>query len=269
MASALASKLHLKNALAAGEKGIGFWLTFPGPHVVRAVSGIKGFNWACVDGEHGQIADPDYYELCNALVANGVSPIIRVPNAEEWMVKRALDAGAHGVMTPMCHTADDARKIVSWNKYPPNGTRGFGPIYAPHAFGYAAEAEYGAAADDSLVVMVQIESRLGVENVEEIAKVDGLDVLLIGPFDLSKSMGVAFGGDEHQAAIARILAAAKAAGKAAAIFCVNGDQAATRLAQGFEVVSIGTDIGSLVADMTRQVAAATGVSAQKKAGGYS
>lgn len=95
------------------------------------------------------------------------------------MIKRALDAGAHGVMTPMCHTAADAKKIVAWNKYPPKGTRGFGPMFSGASFN-TSEGEYAAAADDNLLVMVQIESQSGVDNVEEIAKVEGLDVLFIG-----------------------------------------------------------------------------------------
>lgn len=73
--------------------------------MVRSLVGIGGFNWVLIDGEHGQINDRDYYELINAVAQAGASPIVRVPNAEEYMIKRALDSGAHGVMTPMCHTA--------------------------------------------------------------------------------------------------------------------------------------------------------------------
>lgn len=169
------------------------------------------------------------------------------------MIKRALDSGAHGVMTPMCHTAEDARKIVSWNKYPPTGTRGYGPMFSGHSFG-VAENDYPAEADATLLVIVQIESRSGVENVEEIAKVDGIDVLFIGPYDLSKQMNVPFGGEEHQAAIARTLAAAHAAGKTAAIFCANGEQAAQRLEQGFDMVSIATDVGVITQAMQAELA---------------
>lgn len=101
----MSQRAVLKSALAAGEKGIGYWLTIPGPAVVRALTGIGGFNWVLIDGEHGQINDKDFYELSCAVAAAGASPIVRVPNAEEYMVKRALDCGAHGIMTPMCHSA--------------------------------------------------------------------------------------------------------------------------------------------------------------------
>lgn len=162
----------------------------------------------------------------------------------------------------------DAAKVVAWNKYPPKGTRGFGPMFSGHSFG-VDEGDYAAGADANLLVMVQIESRSGVENVEEIARVDGLDVLFIGPFDLSKMMNVPFGGDEHEAAIARVLDAAHAAGKTAAIFCPDGDVAAKRLEQGFDMVSVATDIGVIVSGMKAELvkAGVAGV-AEKKGGGY-
>jgi hypothetical protein len=148
----------------------------------------------------------DKVQLATAIGSEGASPIIRVPWPEEWMIKRALDSGAHGILTPMCHSAvgfhrgttlnthrrldlmltlsqEDARKIVRFCKYPPLGSRGYGPMYAAHALPKVTPgAQYDNNADKELLVMVQIESRSGVDNVEEIAKVEGLDVLLIGEF---------------------------------------------------------------------------------------
>jgi len=257
----------LKTGLGEKKPGIGFWLTFPSQPLVKTVLHGGGYNWVLIDGEHGLITDHHYYELNNAVSAYGVSPIIRVPNAEEWMIKRALDSGAHGVMTPMCHTPEDAKKIVRWSKYPPLGTRGYGPMFSPHSF-KTPEATYVSEADKSLLVIVQIESRQGVENVEEIAKVEGLDVLFIGPFDLSKFMQVKFGGEEHEAAIAKILSAAKAAGKTAAIFCTSGAQARQRLEQGFDMVSLCTDVGTVAAAFDRELAAVQGVQVGKPRSTY-
>jgi 4-hydroxy-2-oxoheptanedioate aldolase len=141
-------------------------------------------------------------------------------------------------------------------------------MYAGHSFG-VEEATYAAEADDNLLVMVQIESQSGVDNVEEIAQVPGLDVLFIGPFDLSKSMNVPFGSEAHNTAIERILAAAHKYGKTAATFCTNGEQARARLEQGFDMVSVTTDVGCLVTEMTRQLAVAAGTPVEKKSGGYS
>ena len=114
----------------------------------------------------------------------------------------------------------DAANIVKYAKYPPLGTRGYGPMFAPHSFrGVNSGPEYDEGAQVGITVTVQIESRPGVENVEKIAAVDGVDVVFIGPFDLSKQMRVTRGGEEHEAAIQRILKATHAAGKKAAIFC--------------------------------------------------
>ncbi|KAH8697915.1 2,4-dihydroxyhept-2-ene-1,7-dioic acid aldolase [Talaromyces proteolyticus] len=266
----------IRSTLQSQSPAFGFWLTLnsagAAKTLLRSTSNNKsgGFSWVLIDAEHGLITDRDYYELNNAVASEGASPIIRVPWAEEWMIKRALDAGAHGVMTPMCHSEEDAAKIVKFSKYPPRGTRGYGPMFAPHAIpGVVPGEHHDAQADDSLIVVVQIESRAGVENVEKIAAVDGLDVLFIGPFDLAKQMGVARGGEEHEAAIQRVLKAARSAGKKAAIFCTDGNDARARIQQGFDMVSIITDVGVLAEGMNRQLAVAAGnAEGDQKRDGY-
>ncbi|KAI1846368.1 hypothetical protein JX265_011950 [Neoarthrinium moseri] len=265
----------ITSALKEPSTKYGFWLTLPSAGaaktILRSASFAPGggFSWVLVDAEHGLISDQHYYELANAIASEGASPIVRVPWSEEWMIKRALDAGAHGILTPMCHTPDDAKRIVSYCKYPPLGSRGYGPMYASHSIPGIKAGEYDSGADKGLMVAVQIESRSGVDNVEEIAKVEGLDALLIGPFDLAKQMGVERGGEEHEAAIQRTLKAAKAAGKKAAIFCSNGEQAKTRADQGFDMVSIITDVGILESGFLRELGTAKGQDGQaKERGGY-
>ncbi|KUL91946.1 hypothetical protein ZTR_01082 [Talaromyces verruculosus] len=264
----------IRDTLGSPSTAYGFWLTLPGAGVVKTIlrstvgSPDGGFSWVLVDAEHGLISDKDYYELNNAIGSEGASPIIRVPWAEEWMIKRALDSGAHGIMTPMCHSAEDAAKVVKWCKYPPTGSRGYGPMFAAHSL--PRGSNYDEGADKALMVVVQIESRSGVENVEEIAKVDGLDVLFIGPFDLAKQTGVVRGGEEHEAMIQRTLKAAKAAGKKAAIFCVDGADAQKRAQQGFDMVSIITDVGVLAQAMAQQldIAKGKGIEGNKQRDGY-
>lgn len=141
-------------------------------------------------------------------------------------------------------------------------------MFSGHSFG-VPEGEYATQADDALLVMVQIESQSGVDNVEAIAQVPGLDVLFVGPFDLSNSMGVPFGSDKHNEAIARILKAAHDHGKTAAIFCSNGEQARQRLEQGFDMVSIATDVGVIVKGMKVELGEATGQLQKASSGGYS
>ncbi|KAI1324502.1 Phosphoenolpyruvate/pyruvate domain-containing protein [Xylariaceae sp. FL0255] len=266
----MSSFTALRSVLESKKTAYGFWLTLPSAGGARTIlrSGASvagGFKWVLVDGEHGLIGEKDYYELCNAIAAEGASPIIRVPWNEEWMIKRALDSGAHGVLTPMCHNAEDAAKIVRYSKYPPTGSRGYGPSYAVHAL--PGGGEYDSKADDGLVVAVQIESTSGVENVEEIAKVPGLDILLIGPFDLAKQMNVVRGGEEHEAAILKTLNAAHAAGKTAAIYCTDGADAKRRADQGFDMVSIISDQSALGLAMAYELERSSGKDAAERGAG--
>ncbi|KAJ5103719.1 hypothetical protein N7532_004248 [Penicillium argentinense] len=264
----------IQTTLNGPSVAFGFWLTLPSAAVAKTiVHGSSGsstkFSWILVDAEHGLISDNHYYELNNAIGSEGVSPIIRIPFAQEWMVKRALDAGAHGIMTPMCHTAEEAANIVKWTRYPPVGTRGYGPMFAPHSFaGVDPGADHDDGANDGLTVAVQIESQSGVDNVEKIAAVDGIDVLFIGPFDLAKQTGVTRGGEEHEAIIQRILKAAHGAGKKAAIFCTDGNDSRNRAQQGFDMISVNTDVGVIRTGMLNELKVANGESVQRGPGGY-
>ncbi|GAA5915160.1 hypothetical protein JCM6882_001125 [Rhodosporidiobolus microsporus] len=253
------SRCHLKNALARKEPGIGSWLTLPGTALARTIATAQpgALNWMLVDAEHGQITDKDYYELCNTITSCGVSPIIRIPSSEAWMIKRALDSGAHGIMVPMVHNVEIAKRVVSNSKFAPQGTRGCGSPFTHQIFG-VLENDYEVTCNDHLLNILQIESQEGLDNVEEIAKVPGADILFVGPFDLAKSMDVPFGSDEHEAAIARILKATHAAGKPASIFCMSGEKARARLAQGFDMVSISMDTDALIFEFQRQIAAVQG-----------
>ncbi|BEJ11442.1 hypothetical protein CspHIS471_0108640 [Cutaneotrichosporon sp. HIS471] len=250
--AAMAKRTYLKNALDRGEAGIGMWLTMPGGQLAKTIATIPGFNWILIDAEHGAITDADYYDLNQHITAEGISPIIRIPADEPWMIKRALDSGAHGIMVPMCHDGKQAARIASASKYAPQGTRGCGSPFTQQIFG-VPEATYEAECNSNLVTIVQIESAAGVENVQAIAATKDIDVLFVGPFDLAKSMDVPFGGEEHEAAIASVLKATHAAGKKAAIFCMDGAQAARRIDQGFDAASIATDTDSLMREFARQL----------------
>jgi len=182
------------------------------------------------------------HESVHAIASCGVSPIVRIPANEGWMVKRALDAGAHGLIVPLLYTADDARRLVESAKFPPKGRRGFGSPFTMGAFdikGDLSGLEYMQNANDNLLTAVQIETKEGLANVEEIANVDGIDVLFVGPWDLGNNIGHPVLGKfdpELEDAIARVLKAAKDAGKKAGIYCPNGDAARKYADQGFQMV---------------------------------
>lgn len=216
------------------------------------------------------------YLQVGAISSAGASPIVRVPGSEPWMLKRALDSGAHAVMVPMCETAAQAEAIARACKYPSprpgsrwapsscsgpaggGGIRGAGSMFAHAAFNQTGR-EYLLSANDNVLVCVQIESRTAVDNVEAIAAVPGVDMLFVGPNDLASSMGhVAFDHartPEVQAAAARVLAAGRAAGKYVGYFALGAEEAARRYRQGFHFVNCGADIvavtGWMAAEMER------------------
>ncbi|KIK64920.1 hypothetical protein GYMLUDRAFT_94405 [Collybiopsis luxurians FD-317 M1] len=250
--------IPLRQKLTAGEQAAGAWLTLPSTAIAGVIARTQHVSWVLIDAEHGLINDTHLYDLSNVVAANGASPIIRVPAEEPWLIKRALDSGAHGLMVPMANSAEIVRGIVRATKYPPVGIRGYGPMFTS-ATG-ALGGGYATAANNDLVISVQIEHPQAVEEIEQICQ-EGIDVVFIGPFDLAMSMGVEFGGEAHEAAIAKILATAQKHGKVAAIFCLNGEQAAKRFAQGFQMVSVTTDIDTLTGQFAVELSTATGKAA--------
>ncbi|KAJ3715757.1 Phosphoenolpyruvate/pyruvate domain-containing protein [Lentinula raphanica] len=256
--------IPLRQKLTAGEQAAGAWLTLPSTAIAGTIARTPNVSWVLIDAEHGLINDTHLYDLANTVAANGASPIVRVPSEETWLIKRALDSGAHGLMVPMANSAEIVRGIVRATKYPPVGIRGFGPMFTS-ATGVLGGG-YALAANNDLVISVQIEHPQAVAEIDEICQ-EGIDVVFIGPFDLALSMGVQFGGEEHEAAIAKILASAKKHGKIAAIFCLNGEQAAKRFAQGFQMVSVTTDIDTITASFAHELSVASG-NVQDAAKGY-
>ncbi|KAF4453501.1 aldolase citrate lyase family [Fusarium albosuccineum] len=163
----------LERARARKGPSVGQWLEFPGYTLARTIAPL-GEDWVLIDCEHGNIDDAAMYLQVGAISSSGVSPIVRIPGSEPWMIKRVLDAGAHVIMVPMCETKEQAEAIVRAAKYPssdwPTGIRGAGAMFAPAAFNQNGR-EYLLNANQNLMICVQIETRKAVENVEEIANV--------------------------------------------------------------------------------------------------
>lgn len=159
------------------------------------------------------------------------------------MVKRALDAGAHGIIVPLLYSVDDAKQLVQSAKFPPKGRRGFGSPFSMGAFdssGGLTGLQYMQNANDSLLTIVQIETKEALSVVEEIARVDGIDVLFVGPWDLGNNIGHPVLGEfdqELKSAISRVRDAAKAAGKWSGIYVPGGEAARKYAGEGFNMVS--------------------------------
>ncbi|PGH21534.1 hypothetical protein AJ80_03202 [Polytolypa hystricis UAMH7299] len=253
---------RLQATLRAGSGvSLGAWQMLPGANHARIMA-RTGLDWVCVDTEHGNIADAQMHEAVQAIASTGISPVVRIAANESWMVKRALDAGAHGVVVPLIYTADDCRNLVESAKFPPVGRRGFGSPFTMQSFGNVSQVDYLLHANDSLVTIAQIETKEAFENVEEIAQVPGIDVLLIGPWDLGNNIGrPVVTGEFHPdlvAAIERIRKAAVDNGKRAGIYCIGGEAAKKYAEQGFHMISVVADVVAIPTYLTNAVKIAKG-----------
>ncbi|KAI3332152.1 Pyruvate/Phosphoenolpyruvate kinase-like domain-containing protein [Xylariaceae sp. AK1471] len=211
---------------------MGVWQTLPGQNVSRILARTPGIDWVLVDCEHGNIDDAAMHEAVPAIASCGVSPIVRLPDMQGWMIKRALDAGAHGILIPLLRSVEEAKKIVTAAKFPPQGQRGLGSPFSMERFNpIPTMTEYLQHANESLLTIVQIETQEALDAVEEIAAVPGIDVLFVGPFDLGNNIGQPILDGvmkpELEQAIDRVLAATTKAGKKAGFFATSGEQAKT------------------------------------------
>jgi 2-dehydro-3-deoxyglucarate aldolase len=168
------------------EISIGSWITL-GHLSIAEIMADAGFDWLCIDMEHSVIDNYTAEQLIAIIEAKGCVPYVRVGENDPLIIKRVLDAGAKGVIVPMINSAEDARKAVDSVKYPPVGTRGVGLARA-QGYGFNFE-KYARKVNDETTVIAQIEHVEAVNNLEEILKVDGIDGTIIGPYDLSGSLG--------------------------------------------------------------------------------
>jgi 4-hydroxy-2-oxoheptanedioate aldolase len=244
-------KNHLKELLSAGRTAVGTIVQLPSAPVVEVIA-QAGFDWLLIDMEHGPIDVERLQAMIRATGATSMTPTVRVASNLDWLTKRALDVGALGVMMPGVNSAEEALAAVRSVRYPPQGNRGFGPTFAALRWGLSGAA-YARQANDEVMAIVQIEHVDAVARIDEILAVPGLDLALIGPYDLSGSMGL-LGQLEHpeiQAAIERVLRAAQRTNVPVGIFGVSADEMNRRIEQGFRAILVGVDVAFL-ADGARQ-----------------
>ncbi|KAJ4295881.1 hypothetical protein N0V88_004583 [Collariella sp. IMI 366227] len=245
---------RLKQVFAEAKRpAMGFWQMLPGANISRILA-RAGADWIMVDCEHGNMDDAAMHEAVPAIAALGVSPIVRIPDLQPWMVK-----------------IDEVKALVAAAKFPPEGRRGFGSPFALQNFEPGLTfTEYLQQANDSLLTMVQIETREALEVVEEIALL--ADVVFVGPFDLGNNIGFPIidgkMAPELDEAIDRILTAALVAGKKCGIYCTSGEQAKEYADKGFHMVSVATDYTALGTVMADTLATARGKAKGKKGGSY-
>jgi len=238
---------QVKTKLARGEATVGSW-TMLGNSAVAEILAQAGFDWVVLDVEYGAMDWPRVLPQVQAVQGCGCAAICRVPiNAPEHF-KWALDTGAEGVMVPWVRTVEDAREAVAAAKYPPDGVRGVGVCRA-HGYGATFQSYVDAANAETLVIL-QIEHIDAVENIDAICAVPGVDVVFIGPYDLSGSMGL-MGQVHHpdvERAVSRVFEAASAAGVAPGLLIAEPrpGEIRNRIDAGFKFLAVGLDTLMLV-----------------------
>ncbi len=178
--------MSLKQKLKNNKLTLGSWVTIGHP-VVIDIMASAGFEWLVIDMEHTSIDLMTAHNLISTIQANGMKALVRVSKNEEVIIKRILDMGADGIVVPMVKSKADALEAIDYAKYPPVGKRGVG-LFRAQKYGLGFD-EYKKWVNDELVIIAQIEHYEAVENIEEIITTDGIDGVIIGPYDLSGSMG--------------------------------------------------------------------------------
>lgn len=231
---------------------VGTFVSTSSPAVAE-ILGRSGFELLCFDSEHGVFGPVEIEQSLRAATAVGVAAIVRVSSIGPE-IGRALDSGAAGVLVPMVESAEQARAVVSAVRYPPTGARGAGPGRAT-AYGIDF-ADYLANSDSDVAAIVQVETRAAVEAVEEIVAVPGIDMVFVGPGDLSVSLGVPGGSPEHTQAIETVIAAARAAGIPVGMFCMTAEAVRQWSQRGVTLFLVAGDIALLAQGATALAAEA-------------
>ena len=228
-----------RSRLVSGEKLLGTMVTLPVPAVAEMLAGV-GFDWLFIDGEHGPLETGDILGILQA-VGDRAACVVRVPVAEEVPIKKVLDLGATGVIAPQVNTAEQAEHVVRCARYAPAGARGVGLARA-HGYGMRFQ-QYLNSANDEVAVIVQAEHARAVENIESIVQVEGVDAVLVGPYDLSASLGKLGQLDDPAvtAAIDHVTETCRAAGMPLGYFGVTADAVRPYVERGYTLIVAGVD----------------------------
>jgi 2-keto-3-deoxy-L-rhamnonate aldolase RhmA len=214
-------------------------VTLGAPEVAEILSGV-GYDWLFVDAEHGPFEALGVQRVLQGAGAD-MPCLVRLPDSSEVPIKKALDVGAAGIIAPMVNSAEQAERVVRLSKYAPLGTRGVG-LGRAHGYGLNFQ-EYVDRANDELATVVQAEHIQAVENIEAIVRVPGVDAVLIGPYDLSASLGRP-GQVEHSevtSAIARVTRACKEVGVPLGVFGVSAEAVRPYIEEGYTLIVAGVD----------------------------
>lgn len=235
-----------KERLKNGEKLFGPFINMNYPAVVE-VAGMAGFDFCIIDNEHGEIPVEGTLDMIRACKLAGIPSIVRVYEGNPELIDKALDLGADGVQIPNIGSKEAAEIAVSAAKFAPEGSRGCNRYVRAGKYGSIDKADFFGKANDETAVILQVEGQDGVQALSDILKVKGFDVLFVGPYDLSASLGIP-GQVNHPKVIAQmeeIMRQAKEVGVAVGFFCDDVATAVEWKNRGVQYVSFSSDIGQL------------------------
>ncbi|MEX0715785.1 MAG: aldolase/citrate lyase family protein [Planctomycetaceae bacterium] len=241
-------KNPVKAALKEGQPQVGTWLSFGNIHSARLMARV-GFPWVNLDMEHSPIDWSEAAWIFGAVADAGCVPLVRVPQGHYHLIKRALDAGAMGIIAPMINTVEEAKEVLNAAKYPPQGNRSLGGNL--HSLNFDATAgDYFKKANDEILVVLQTESPEGVRNAEEIYGLPGVDAIFVGPVDLTAQMRTPDGVDpspgELEEMLQRVLAAGKKVGTPVGLHVQGVEQAQKRIDEGWQFIAVGSELKFMV-----------------------
>jgi len=235
-------KSSLKKALQENKQTYGSWISLAHP-VIPEILASAGFDWLVIDMEHSSIDLKDLVPIITAIEGKGCVPLVRVGENSPNLIKRVMDAGSYGVIVPNVNNAEEAQAAVAAVKYPPSGRRGVG-LYRAQAYGREFEA-YKKWLERESIIVVQIEHIKAVENIDEIFAVKGIDAFMIGPYDLSGSLGRPgdFKDKDVQVALKRVMEAAARHKIPAGYHSVSSDpaEAQRRRKEGYKFLAFSVD----------------------------
>jgi 4-hydroxy-2-oxoheptanedioate aldolase len=237
-----------KQALARGERQVGLWCSLASPVATEIAAGA-GFDWIVIDGEHGPNDITTLLPQLQAMRGGTAEPVFRVPWNDFVIIKRALDVGARSLLIPFVQNAEEARRAVAATRYPPLGIRGV--ARAIRANDYGRIQDYHRNAHLDTCVLVQLETRAALSEIEAVAAVEGVDGIFIGPSDVAASLGH-LGDPKHpdvQAAIKDAATLIRAAGKSAGFLTGNAEEVEAMFELGFNFTAVGNDVSILAGNL--------------------
>jgi 4-hydroxy-2-oxoheptanedioate aldolase len=228
-----------------GSPSFGTWISSSSLVCLDALNGL-GFEWFMIDTEHAHVNPETLAAMAALETGSGAAPLVRVGEVDQYLIKSALDAGAHGILIPLVNTEAEARKAVTFAKYPPAGVRGIASA-ASSRYGKELGA-YLRRANADLLVGVQIETKEALANLDAIAAVDGVDLLFVGPQDLTLNLGLMDNRKDPlvRDALRRVAETAAGHGKAAGTLVVDAEEKHVAVDLGFRLIGLASDVRFLI-----------------------